>query len=287
MLPSVASPPGCVKRCMGNRLGSRYQDEVPDGSPARVAFVAYAGRWLREGGNSDSPILVSHRDLLIEDLAVLHILRNAARSCAHRMRREVSATADGAVWGFPRYHAHIDPGRRHEPPVAAKHPSPAITAYDARARELADAYETLTFEQVHEPILDLLPKAPARILDVGAGSGRDAAWLAYRGHEVIAIEPSSGMRHEARERHPDPRIRWLEDSLPALPEAHRLGLEFDFIFASAVWMHVRPEDRQRAFRKLVTLLAQRTDRHLAAIGNAGPGSRHVPRLLRRSRAPRS
>jgi SAM-dependent methyltransferase len=139
--------------------------------------------------------------------------------------------------------------------VTAKPPPPVINAYDTRARELAEAYESLTFEQVHEHIIDLLPKTPTRILDVGTGSGRDAAWFAYRGHEVVAVEPSSGMLREARERHLDPRIRWLVDSLPALSETHRLGLEYDFILAGAVWMHVRPDDRKRAFRKLVTLLA--------------------------------
>jgi len=139
--------------------------------------------------------------------------------------------------------------------VAAK-PLPLSTStYDVRARELVDAYESLSFEQVLAHIIDLLPKAPARILDVGAGSGRDAAWFAYRGHEVVAVEPSMGMRREARERHLDPRIRWLDDSLPALPETHRLGLEYDFILAAAVWMHVRTDERKRAFRKLVTLLA--------------------------------
>jgi hypothetical protein len=33
-----------------------------------------------------------------------------------------------------------------------------------------------------------------------------------------------------------------------------LGLTFDLILLSAVWMHVAPQDRDRAFRKLVTLL---------------------------------
>jgi SAM-dependent methyltransferase len=134
---------------------------------------------------------------------------------------------------------------------------PAIDAYDSRAEELSDAYESVPFEKVHEGILDLLPAAPGRILDVGAGSGRDAAWFAYRGHEVVAVEPSQEMRREARERHLDPRIRWLADDMPALKETHRTGLSFDFILLSAVWMHVAPEERRRAFRKLVTLLQPR------------------------------
>jgi TPR repeat protein len=35
---------------------------------------------------------------------------------------------------------------------------------------------------------------------------------------------------------------------------HRLGISFDLILAIAVWMRILPATRQRAFRKLVTLL---------------------------------
>ena len=63
------------------------------------------------------------------------------------------------------------------------------------------------------------------------------------------------MRREARERHADPRIRWIDDALPGLTHTHRLGLQYELVLASAVWMHVAPEDRKRAFRKLAMLLA--------------------------------
>lgn len=62
------------------------------------------------------------------------------------------------------------------------------------------------------------------------------------------------MRALAAQGHPDERIRWLEDRLPALTQIGRSGLSFDFILLSAVWMHVAPGDRSRAFRKLVNLL---------------------------------
>ena len=58
----------------------------------------------------------------------------------------------------------------------------------------------------------------------------------------------------ARERHGDPRIQWISDSLPSLKRTVRSGLAFDVILVSAVWMHVAPSDRTRAFRKLITLL---------------------------------
>ncbi|MCG5549622.1 class I SAM-dependent methyltransferase, partial [Halorhodospira halochloris] len=94
----------------------------------------------------------------------------------------------------------------------------------------------------------------ALVLDIGAGSGRDAAWLAVQGHDVVAVEPAAELRQEAQRRHRDERISWLGDSLPDLAAVHRLGTSFDVILLSAVWMHVPPNERSRAFRKLVTLL---------------------------------
>ncbi len=89
---------------------------------------------------------------------------------------------------------------------------------------------------------------------MGAGSGRDAAWLVSLGYDVVAAEPAHGMRREGQRRHADPRLRWIDDRLPELGAVHRLGLAFDLILLSGVWMHVRPPDRPRAFRKLATLL---------------------------------
>src|SRR5690606_7511501 len=67
-------------------------------------------------------------------------------------------------------------------------------------------------------------------------------------------EPSRAMREEAERRHPHPRIRWIDDRLPALARVARLGTAFDVILLSAVWMHVAPGERARAFRKLINVL---------------------------------
>ena len=129
-----------------------------------------------------------------------------------------------------------------------------IAWYDANAEAAAARYESVTPERVHGWVADLLPAAPAAVLDIGAGSGRDAAWLSSRGYDVVAVEPSPRMRAIARERHAKPAIRWLADSLPALRHTRESGLTFDLILLSAVWMHVAPADRARAFRRLVDLL---------------------------------
>ena len=72
--------------------------------------------------------------------------------------------------------------------------------YDNHVREAAERYEALAFPDVHNSLLALLPAAEGALaLDVGAGSGRDAAWLAEQGFEVVAVEPSRAMRgrHQA------------------------------------------------------------------------------------------
>ncbi len=129
-----------------------------------------------------------------------------------------------------------------------------IAWYERHAQQLTSTYEAIPSGRIHSLLQGLLPTSPALILDVGAGSGRDAAWLATLGHDVVAVEPATAMRAEAARLHPEPRIRWLDDRLPDLAATLRLGLTFDLILLSAVWMHLASTDRPRALRKLVILL---------------------------------
>ena len=125
---------------------------------------------------------------------------------------------------------------------------------DLEARDVAARYEAVAAEDVNQWLIDLLPDSKACVLDVGAGSGRDAAWLAALGHDVVAVEPDPALRRENARHHPDASFRLLPDSLPTLAATCRTGLSFDFILLNAVWMFVAPSQRERAFRKLVTLL---------------------------------
>lgn len=129
-----------------------------------------------------------------------------------------------------------------------------IDAYDRKAEALVHAYEGVAAADVHTTLKDLIPPGPGLVLDIGAGSGRDAAWLASLGHDTVAVEPSAGMRRRGEMLHADRGLRWLDDRLPDLAATHRLGLSYDVILLSAVWMHVPPGHRARAFRKVATLL---------------------------------
>ena len=132
--------------------------------------------------------------------------------------------------------------------------SDAVAWYDENAEAIVERHESIAPEKVNDWLEDILPNQPSLVLDVGAGSGRDAAWLASRGHQVIAVEPSEQMRARGVRLHGTDKIRWINDRLPGLENVHRLGISFDFILLNAVWMHVLPTNRRRAFRKLVTLL---------------------------------
>lgn len=126
--------------------------------------------------------------------------------------------------------------------------------YQQNARQLSEQYNSVPFETAHASWKSYWPQQGERVLDVGAGSGRDALWMAEQGAEVTALEPSVAMLEQGRALTGD-KVSWLRDELPALKAAESLGMRFDVILLSAVWMHVAPSNRTRAFRKLSNLLA--------------------------------
>ncbi len=128
-----------------------------------------------------------------------------------------------------------------------------MSYYTRNAEQLAEQYDSLDPEQVHRDWLSEMP-SEGIALDIGAGSGRDARYLASKGLTVYAVEPAAGIRERAQQYSPNPNIHWLNDSLPDLSHVQRLQTKFDLILLSAVWMHVPPSARKRSFRKLSSLL---------------------------------
>src|SRR3981081_3089459 len=97
--------------------------------------------------------------------------------------------------------------------------------YADEAEDLFKRYENIPAADAHRAVLHLIPVAPSRILDIGSGTGRDAAWLAM---------------------HPLPRIEWLNDGLPELALVRTRSESFDLVMLTAVWMHLDVQQRQRA-----------------------------------------
>lgn len=126
--------------------------------------------------------------------------------------------------------------------------------YQENARELATQYESITFADVHRDVLHLFPQHPCRVLDIGAGSGRDAAALATIGHNVVAVEPTDALRREGMRLHVQSAIEWLDDELPHLAHVKAQGVRFGLILLTAVWIHLDQEERGTAMDSLVALL---------------------------------
>ncbi len=128
----------------------------------------------------------------------------------------------------------------------------STSGYAERAAVLARRYESVTFEAAFGALLPYLPAPPCRVADIGAGTGRDAAWLAARGYEVTAVEPVPEMRAVASRLHPGASVRWVDDALPALG---KLSGAFALIQLRAVWMHLDAGERARALPRVAALLA--------------------------------
>jgi SAM-dependent methyltransferase len=125
--------------------------------------------------------------------------------------------------------------------------------YADEADELFQCYEGFPAADAHRAVLHLMPTAPSRILDIGSGTGRDAAWFAAQGHRVVAVEPTDAMRIPAMALHPSPQIEWLNDSLPDLAQLLSRGERFDLVMLTAVWMHLDAQQRRQAMPNLAAL----------------------------------
>lgn len=128
-----------------------------------------------------------------------------------------------------------------------------IKYYDQNAEDLFGQYESTNFAAVHTDWLHLLPRN-GQILDIGAGSGRDSAFMASQGLYVTAIEPAKNLRLLALTNHASHQITWLDDTLPKLTSTVALNKKFNLILLSAVWMHLSEPERKTAMPILCSLL---------------------------------
>jgi SAM-dependent methyltransferase len=130
-----------------------------------------------------------------------------------------------------------------------------LAGYAAAATpELIARYEAFDLAALYAPVLDLLPGQPARAVDIGAGTGRDAAWFARRGHDVLAVEPVRELREAGMALHAADGVTWLDDRLPGL-SMMPANSSFDLVTLIGVWQHVEEDDRPVAMARLGEIVA--------------------------------
>lgn len=96
------------------------------------------------------------------------------------------------------------------------------------------------------------PLTPARALDLGAGEGRNAIWLAERGWESTAVDLSAVGLEKGRELalSRGVTVTWVVDDLLRYRPAPR---SFDLV--GVVYIHLVAEHRRRVLQSAMTALA--------------------------------
>lgn len=133
--------------------------------------------------------------------------------------------------------------------------SKAISHYHQHATSYQTQYDSVKAEDVHAVWSSLLAnRSPSLALDVGAGSGRDALWLTQKGWRVTAVEPAENLRQLGQVKTGN-KVVWIDSQLPELEGLERPEQGYDLILLSAVWMHLKPEQRAAAFHCLCHYLS--------------------------------
>lgn len=127
--------------------------------------------------------------------------------------------------------------------------------YANAVQEFILATLSIDFQELHKDFTAFIPKKKARVLDVGAGIGRDASVFTQMGHTVVAIEPCQAFRVAGKKLYESSNIQWINDSLPKLQLLGSEANQFDFVLASGVWHHLNQQEQQEALGRIAHLLS--------------------------------
>ena len=122
-------------------------------------------------------------------------------------------------------------------------------AYDVAARQWAAARSTADFWAAEHARFAELLAAPARVLDLGCGTGRDIGALTRSGYEVVGADLSAGMLEQARREHPEAEL--IEASLYELPLKNE---SLDGVCSAATLLHVPHERLPQALGEIHRVL---------------------------------
>ena len=130
--------------------------------------------------------------------------------------------------------------------------SNTINYYDECASSLISRYESADVSEVQELLLQTFGKN-STLLEIGCGSGRDAAFMVKNSYDVIAVDGSKSMIEEARKIHPE-----LANKLycKTLPNDLEFNIKFDGIYSIATLMHLSKDDLEKTISKIYNLLNQ-------------------------------
>ena len=128
---------------------------------------------------------------------------------------------------------------------------------DANADRLAARYERASMAVLHHLLLRHLPSR-CRVLEIGGGSGRDAAFLLGEGYDVEVIDASQAMPDAACVAHPELHGRVRCAAFPLDDDGTwQPSRPYDAIVSNAMLMHLPDHVLFDAVRQMRELLVER------------------------------
>ncbi len=124
--------------------------------------------------------------------------------------------------------------------------------YNQNALKVAERYESADVIQLHDFLLSSL-KPGGRLLELGCGSGRDAAFMISQGFKVLATDGSASVVEQAKIHHPELSGHVVHLKLPG-GLSSKLGT-YDGIYAVAVLMHLSVQEIESTISAVNSLLA--------------------------------
>jgi 2-polyprenyl-3-methyl-5-hydroxy-6-metoxy-1,4-benzoquinol methylase len=145
-----------------------------------------------------------------------------------------------------------------------------IDGYVENSSFLIQSFEAISSPDLLRHVLSFIPSSNCSVLEIGAGTGRDAAWLASKGFNVSAVEPVAEFREAGKLLHPSPLIEWFNDSLPSLFKIIQQKNTYQLVLLISVWQHVPKNDKFASLTNLHSIL-EHNGRLIISVRN-GPGA---------------
>ncbi len=128
-----------------------------------------------------------------------------------------------------------------------------LAYYDENAKGIAGRYEKIEFGDTQRRLLHVFAGRSA-VLELGCGSGRDAAFLLSSGLDITAVDGSQAMPARVETFHPELKARLCHAVLPGrLPFADGV---FSGVYSLALLMHLKRDDLGTVFEEVGRVLSR-------------------------------
>jgi SAM-dependent methyltransferase len=126
-----------------------------------------------------------------------------------------------------------------------------INYYNNQADSLSKRYESADISLLQKLLLETFSKN-SNLMEIGCGSGRDAAFMLKNNYHVLGLDASKNMIYEAKKLHPE-----LKEILKVSIVPEDLDFKeskFDGIYSIATLMHLKETDIDKTLAKIYRLL---------------------------------